>query len=133
MPTLGLTRTRRALEYVGRHPIAAVWIVLQLNVFIYWRAAEPYSRFDHDYRVLVTMCFLNIPGAWIVCPLVKAIGMLLPAGEGPVKSPLSSDLLVVVAWILSAFTTYCFWVAIGIPGFRRIGEQTRRRRATPNP
>jgi hypothetical protein len=121
MPTLGWTGMRRALEYIGRRPIVTTWIGLQFNLFLYWRASEPYTlldRLSHGFGILGAMSFLNTPGVWVVFPLAEVVDTLLMAGHQWGPSRVESDVTFLVMWILSAVVTYLFWTALALPGLR---------------
>jgi hypothetical protein len=99
----------RALAYIGRRPIVTMWIGLQFNLFLYWRASEPYTvldRLSHGFGILGAMSLLNTPGVWVVFPWGR--------------SRVESDVTLLVMWILSALVTYLFWTALALPGLRRV-------------
>jgi hypothetical protein len=111
---------RRALEYVGRRPIVTLWLGLQFNLYLYWRASEAHrllDRISDGFGILGAMSLLNTPGVWIVFPLAEVVEVLFPAGAwGPI--PVESDVTFLVMWILSALVTYLFWTALALPCFR---------------
>ena len=112
---------RRALEYIGRRPIVSIWIGLQVNLFLYWLASEPYSlrdRLSHGLGILGAMSLLNTPGVWVVAPLFEIVEGLITAGDPWGPSRTLSDRAFVVLWILSALVTYLFWTALALPGLR---------------
>src|SRR5260221_12944180 len=123
MPTQAWTGMRRALAYIGRRPIVTIWIGLQFNLFLYWRAAEPYTlldRFTHGIWILGAMSLLNTPGVWIVSPLAEVVTVFLTAGDLRGPRPVTSDVTFLVVWILSALVTYSFWTFLGLPALRRL-------------
>jgi hypothetical protein len=53
---------RRALEYVGRRPIVTLWLGLQFNLYLYWRASEAHrllDRISDGFGILGAMSLLN--------------------------------------------------------------------------
>jgi hypothetical protein len=115
------TGMRRALEYIGRRPIVTMWIGLQFDLFLYWRASEPYGLLDrlrHGFGILGAMSLLNTPGVWVVFPLAEVVDVLSTAGDPRGPGCVDSDVTLLVMWILSASVTYLFWTALALPGFR---------------
>src|SRR5688500_2261620 len=114
MPTLGWTRMRRVLEYIGRRPITTVWIGLQLNLILYWRASEPYpytafERFSQGMSIVLAISLLNIPGIWVISPFVGVVDAFLASRGSSGSSETVRDVIFLTAWLMSAVVTFVFW------------------------
>jgi len=126
MPALGWTRTRSALECVGRHPVTTVWIGLQLNLLAYdltYERATTVEGMNHGLWMAGVVSLLNTPGVWVVSPLFELVFALLPATGSSALSGVGGKITLLALWLLSAVVTYLFWRRLAIPGFRWLIKQ----------